>query len=67
MRKVAICLVLFVCATMAQWATAQAPAAAGGNKQEAVAKLEKISAALQLSPEQKKQLMPILAQEGPKV
>jgi hypothetical protein len=39
----------------------------GANKQEVAAKLEKISAALQLTPAQKKQMLPILMQEAPKL
>ena len=39
----------------------------GANKQEVMAKLEKISANLQLTPAQKKQMMPILMQEAPKL
>jgi hypothetical protein len=44
-------------------------AAPGGqpNKQEIAAKLEKISTALQLSPAQKQQLLPILKEEAPKI
>ena len=41
--------------------------AGGANKQEVMAKLEKISANLQLTPAQKKQMMPILMQEAPKL
>jgi len=41
--------------------------AAGANKQEVMAKLEKISTELQLSPAQKKQMAPILMQEAPKL
>jgi len=37
------------------------------DKQEMAAKLEKISAALQLTPQQKQQLRPILMEEAPKV
>lgn len=39
----------------------------GANKQEVMAKLEKISTELQLSPAQKKQMAPILMQEAPKL
>lgn len=42
-------------------------AAGGPNKQEIAAKLEKISAALQLTPQQKQQLLPILQEEAPKI
>ncbi len=37
------------------------------DKQEMAAKLEKISAALQLTPQQKQQIRPILMEEAPKV
>ncbi len=43
---------------------------AGGaapSKQDIAAKLEKISAKLQLTPAQKKQMLPILKEEGPKL
>jgi hypothetical protein len=39
----------------------------GANKQEMAAKLEKISSALQLTPQQKQQLRPILMEEAPKL
>ena len=39
----------------------------GANKQEVMAKLEKISTELQLTPAQKKQMAPILMQEAPKL
>jgi hypothetical protein len=39
----------------------------GANKQEVMAKLDKISANLQLTPAQKKQMLPILMQEAPKL
>ncbi|MGB8886573.1 MAG: hypothetical protein WCC87_07595 [Candidatus Korobacteraceae bacterium] len=38
-----------------------------GNTSDAAAKLEKMSAALQLTPAQKQQILPILAQEAPKL
>jgi hypothetical protein len=38
-----------------------------GNTSDAAAKLERMSAALQLTPAQKQQILPILAQEAPKV
>jgi hypothetical protein len=47
---------------------AQAASAAGGaDKQEMIAKMEKMSAALQLSPEQKQKMMPIVMEEGQKM
>ncbi len=39
----------------------------GPNKAEIAAKLEKMSAALQLTPAQKKQITPILVEEAPKL
>jgi hypothetical protein len=44
-----------------------APGAPGPNQQEAAAKLEQISQALQLTPQQKMQLAPILKQEIPQL
>jgi hypothetical protein len=41
--------------------------APGGANPEAMAKLQKMSAALQLTPEQKKQVMPILMDEAPQI
>jgi predicted transglutaminase-like cysteine proteinase len=38
-----------------------------GDNAEAMQKLQKMSAALQLTPEQKKQMLPILMDEGPKL
>jgi len=45
-----------------------AQAAAGSpEKQEALAKLEKLSAELQLTPQQKQQMLPIMMEEGKKM
>jgi Spy/CpxP family protein refolding chaperone len=44
---------------------AQAPAQ--GDKSEMIAKLEKMSAELQLTPAQKQQVLPILKEEAPKL
>jgi len=44
-----------------------ATSGADPNKQEALAKLEKMSTALQLTPAQKKQMLPVLMQEVPKL
>lgn len=44
-----------------------AGSAEGANKQDIAAKLEKISAALQLTPQQKQQLLPILKEEAPQL
>lgn len=49
----------------AQFAIAQEPPSP--DKQEAIAKLEKMSAELQLTPEQKKQMLPIMMEEGKKM
>jgi hypothetical protein len=48
---------------------AYAQAGAGGSpeKQEALAKLEKMSAELQLTPQQKQQMLPIMMEEGKKM
>jgi hypothetical protein len=49
---------------------AQAPppqAGSSSDKQEAMAKLQKMSAELSLTPQQKKQMMPILMEEGQKM
>jgi hypothetical protein len=52
-------------------AQAQADAGAAGGmspeKQEMMAKLEKMSAALQLTPQQKQQMLPIMMEEGKKM
>ncbi len=47
--------------------SAQDAMSAGGGKEEAMQKLEKMSAALQLTPAQKKQVRPILMEEAPKL
>ncbi len=47
--------------------SSMAGSAAGANKQEVMAKLEKMSSTLQLTPAQKKQMLPILMQEAPKL
>jgi hypothetical protein len=39
----------------------------GAKKEDAMAKLEKMSAELQLTPDQKKQMLPILMDEAPKM
>jgi hypothetical protein len=44
-----------------------AMSAPGGANAEAMQKLQKMSAALQLTPEQKKQVMPILMDEAPQI
>ena len=49
----------------AQFAIAQEPPSP--DKQEAMAKLEKMSAELQLTPQQKKQMLPIMMEEGKKM
>lgn len=60
---------LFVCLMMASLGAsiASAQAAASPEKQEMMAKMEKMSTELQLTPTQKQQIMPILMQEGPKI
>lgn len=64
--------ILIACAVMLASPMAfsqQATGAPGGapNKQEVVAKLEKMSTELQLTPTQKKQMLPILMEEAPKL
>ncbi len=49
----------------AQLAIAQEPPSP--EKQEAMAKLEKMSAELQLTPQQKKQMLPIMMEDGKKM
>lgn len=60
-------LLLFVLTlqVFAQFAIAQE--APSPEKQEAIAKLEKMSAELQLTPQQKKQMLPIMMEEGKKM
>jgi hypothetical protein len=48
-------------------AAQDAMSGSGGANPEAMQKLQKMSAALQLTPEQKKQVMPILIQEAPQI
>ena len=55
-----------VCA-FGQSAMAGQGGADSAKKQEMMAKLEKMSAELQLTPEQKKQMLPILMDEAPKL
>lgn len=50
---------------IALFAIAQEPPSP--EKQEAIAKLEKISTELQLTPQQKKQMLPIMMEEGKKM
>ena len=56
---------LLVLPLFAQFAIAQEPPSP--EKQEAIAKLEKMSAELQLTPQQKKQMMPIMIEEAKKM
>jgi Spy/CpxP family protein refolding chaperone len=62
--KVALLLLLAMSAVLIGYA--QAPAQ-GGDKQEMLAKLEKMSTELQLTPAQKQQILPILKEEAPKL
>ncbi len=59
-------LMLLLCALalqlFAQFAIAQEPPSP--EKQEAIAKLEKMSAELQLTPQQKQKMLPIMMEEG---
>jgi Spy/CpxP family protein refolding chaperone len=71
MKKHAPRYLLFIAATLmasamcAQLGYAQAPAQ--GDKSEMIAKLEKMSTELQLTPAQKQQILPILKEEAPKL
>jgi Spy/CpxP family protein refolding chaperone len=62
-------LILLLCALalqlFAQFAIAQEPPSP--EKQEAMQKLEKMSAELQLTPQQKKQMLPIMMEEAKKM
>jgi Spy/CpxP family protein refolding chaperone len=51
----------------AQLAAAQMGGSAAPDKQEVMAKMEKLSSELQLTPQQKQQMMPILMEEGKKL
>jgi Spy/CpxP family protein refolding chaperone len=64
-RKSALLLLLgaLVLQLFAQVSFAQVPP----EKQEAIAKLEKMSAELQLSPQQKQQMLPIMMEEAKKM
>ena len=66
-QKATLMLLLGVLAVQlfAQFAIAQEPPSP--EKQEAMAKLEKMSAELQLTPQQKKQMLPIMMEEGKKM
>ena len=66
-QKATLMLLLCVLAVQlfAQFAIAQE--APSPEKQEAMAKLEKMSAELQLTPQQKKQMLPIMMEEGKKM
>ena len=57
-------LAIAVCSAVAQ---AQSSTGTKGDMSEAVAKLEKLSAQLQLTPAQKEQIKPILMEEAPKM
>jgi len=62
----ALAVVLTAQIMMAQQGMA-GPGGASPNKQEMLAKLENMSQALQLTPQQKQQILPILRQEAPKL
>jgi hypothetical protein len=67
--KGAVPLFVSLVAVVVSPAVAQAQSSAGtkGDMSEAVARLEKVSAQLQLTPAQKEQIKPILMQEIPKM
>lgn len=66
-QKTTLMLLLCILALQlfAQFAIAQEPPSP--EKQEAMAKLEKMSAELQLTPQQKKQMLPIMMEEAKKM
>jgi hypothetical protein len=66
-QKTTLLLLLCVLAVQlfAQFAVAQEPPSP--EKQEAIQKLEKMSAELQLTPQQKKQMLPIMMEEAKKM
>ena len=63
---IVLALTLATQMTLAQQGTG-APGAPGANKQEMAAKLEQISQTLQLTPQQKQEILPILKQEIPQL
>ena len=67
LQKTTLMLLLCVLTVQlfAQFAIAQE--APSPEKQEAIAKLEKMSSELQLTPHQKKQMLPIMMEEGKKM
>jgi len=67
--KSAVAVFVMLLAIAVRSAVAQAPNSTGtkGDLSEAVAKLEKMSAQLQLTPAQKQQIKPILMEEAPKM
>jgi hypothetical protein len=64
---VAVFVMLVAIAVCSAAAQAQSNTGTKGDLSEAVAKLEKISAQLQLTPAQKEQIKPILMEEAPKM
>ena len=68
-RFEAVTIALLALALAAPFAIAQQgmPGGAGPNKEEMAAKLEQMSQALQLTPQQKMQIAPVLKQEMPQL
>jgi len=64
-NTILLLLCVLVLQLFAQFAVAQTPPSP--EKQEAIAKLEKLSSELQLTPQQKKQMMPIMMEEAKKM
>ncbi len=64
-KTILLLLCVLAVQLFAQFAMAQEPPSP--EKQEAIAKLEKLSAELQLTPQQKKQMMPIMMEEAKKM
>jgi len=65
LQKSALLLLAVFVLQLAQFGYAQT--APSPEKQEAIAKLEKMSSELQLTPQQKKQMLPIMMEEGKKM
>jgi hypothetical protein len=64
---VAVFVMLLAIAVCSAFAQGQSSTGTKGDMGEAVAKLEKMSAQLQLTPAQKEQIKPILMEEAPKM
>ena len=65
--RITVMMILAMATPMHPALAQQGPGGQGPNKEEVVAKLEKIAAELQLSPQQKMQMLPILKDEALKL